>query len=106
VSDTPTATGNYACPAVALSATGFGEQIMDLNLCGRVATRLLDGASLEQALTTTFEEVAAFDGLVGVIAITPDGVAGYAHSTEACGVAWVDGSGALHVDQHGDDRTG
>jgi len=106
VSDTPTATGNYACPAGAISATGFGEQIIDLNLCGRVATRLLDGMSLEQALARTFDEVAAFGGLVGVIAITPDGTAGYAHSTEACGVAWIDGSGALHVDQHGDDRNG
>jgi L-asparaginase len=106
ISDTPTPAGNYACPVVALSATGFGEQIIDLNLCGRVATRMLDGASLEQALRRTFDEVAAFDGLVGVVAITAEGMAGYAHSTEACGVAWLDGSGALHVDQHGADRAG
>jgi L-asparaginase len=101
VSDTPTVAGNYACPEVALSATGFGEQIIDLNVCGRIATRIIDGLSLEEALARTFDEVAAFGGLLGVIAVTADGELGYAHSTEACGVAWVDGAGALHVDQHG-----
>ena len=33
VSDSPTPAGNYACPRVAISATGFGEQILDLNIC-------------------------------------------------------------------------
>jgi len=101
VSDTPTVAGNYACPEVALSATGFGEQIIDLNVCGRIATRIIDGLSLEDALRRTFDEVAAFGGLLGVIAVTPKGELGYAHTTEACGVAWVDGAGALHVDRHG-----
>jgi L-asparaginase len=101
VSDTPTATGNYACPLVAISATGFGEQIIDLNLCGRIATRMLDGANLEEALCRTFEEVADFGGLLGVIAIANDGAAAYAHTTEACGVAWMDATGEVHRDQHG-----
>jgi len=101
VSDSPTATGNYACPVVALSATGFGEQIIDLNVCGRISTRMIDGASLEQALRTTFDEVVAAGGLLGVIAIARDGSIGYAHSTEACGVAWLDAAGKLHVDRHG-----
>lgn len=101
VSDSPTPAGNYACPRVALSATGFGEQILDLNLCGRIATRMLDGAVLESALRRTFDEVAAFGGLLGVIAVADDGTAGYAHSTEACGVAWFDAAGDLHIDQHG-----
>ena len=101
ISDSPTAAGNYACPVVALSATGFGEQIIDLNLCGRIATRMLDGASLTSALTTTFEEVADFGGLLGVIAVAADGRAGYAHSTDACGVAWIDATGSVHIDQHG-----
>lgn len=101
VSDSPTPTGNYACASVGLSATGFGEQILDLNVCGRIATRLLDGASLEDALRRTFGEVAAHGGLLGVIALTADGVVGYAHSTEACGIAWRDAAGAEHVDRHG-----
>jgi len=101
VSDSPTPAGNYACPVVALSATGFGEQILDLNVCGRIATRMLDGSSLEAALRRTFAEVEAEGGLLGVIAITPDGRVGYAHSTEACGVAWVDGHGRVHVDRNG-----
>ena len=101
VSDSPSPAGNYACPLVALSATGFGEQIIDLNLCGRIATRMLDGLSLERALARTFDEVADMGGLLGVIAIGADGQAGYAHTTEACGVAWVDGTGSLHVDRDG-----
>jgi L-asparaginase / beta-aspartyl-peptidase len=101
VSDSPMVAGNYACPEIAISATGFGEQIIDLNVCGRIATRVIDGMSLEQALHRTFDEVAAHGGLLGVIAITPSGEIGYAHSTEACGVAWLDGHGDSHVDRHG-----
>jgi len=101
ISDSPTPAGNYACPLVAISATGFGEQILDLNVAGRIATRMLDGATLEAALRRTFDEVAAADGLLGVIAISADGYAGYAHTTEACGVAWYDAAGSLHIDQHG-----
>jgi L-asparaginase len=101
ISDSPTTAGNYACPRVALSATGFGEQIIDLNVCGRIATRILDGASLQAALARTFEEIADFGGLLGVIAIGDDGAAAYAHTTEACGVAWIDATGEVHRDQHG-----
>jgi L-asparaginase len=101
ISDSPTPAGNYACPLVALSATGFGEQILDLNLAGRIATRMLDGLSLESALRRTFDEVAAAGGLLGVIAIAANGDAGYAHTTEACGVAWLDAAGNAHVDAHG-----
>lgn len=101
ISDSPTPAGNYACPAVALSATGFGEQILDLNICGRIATRMLDGASLEAALQRTFAEVEQAEAWLGVLAISPDGYIGYAHTTEACGVAWYDGDGKMHIDRHG-----
>ena len=101
VSDSPTPAGNYACPQVAISATGFGEQILDLNVAGRIATRVIDGLSLENALHKTFEEIARASGLLGVIAVTNDGTVGYAHTTEACGVAWVGGDGVLHVDKDG-----
>jgi L-asparaginase len=101
VSDTPTPAGNYACPKVGVSATGFGEQILDLDVAGRVATRVLDGASLEEALRRTFREVEAHGGLLGVIALTAAGEIGYAHTTAACGVAWVTGDGSTHVDRHG-----
>ena len=101
VSDTPTPAGNYASGEVAISATGFGEQILDLNVAGRIATRVTDGLSLENSLRRTFDEVLLHKGLLGVIALTREGVVGYAHSTEACGVAWVDADGRQHVDQHG-----
>jgi len=101
VSDTPTPAGNYACGAVGVSVTGFGEQILDLNVAGRLATRALDGASLHDALTRTLDEVVHHRGLLGVIALCPDGTVGYAHSTEACGVAWIDGQKTVHLDRHG-----
>jgi L-asparaginase len=101
ISDSPTPAGTYACAAVGLSATGFGEQIIDLNLCGRIATRVLDGAGLRAALARTFAEVARTGALCGVIALTTDGRAGYAYSTEACGVAWCDARGNVHIDRHG-----
>ena len=101
ISDSPGVSGTYACPLVGLSATGFGEQIIDLNVCGRIATRVLDGASLEDALRRTFDEVAAFGGLLGVIALTSTGEVGYAHTTDACGVAWIDATGRGHIDRHG-----
>jgi L-asparaginase len=101
VSDTPTPAATYACPLVALSATGFGEQILDVNLCGRIATRMLDGATLAAAFARTMAEVSALEGLLGVIAVTADGFAGYAHTTEACGVAWLDAAGSSHIDVHG-----
>lgn len=101
VSDSPTPAGTYANAQVALSATGFGEEIIDLNLCGRIATRMLDGMDLKTALEKTFKEVEAMGALVGVIALTRDGWAGYAYTTEACGVAWADQQGSIHVDPHG-----
>ena len=101
VSDSPTPAGTYATEHVALSATGFGEEILDLNVCGRVATRMLDGMSLKDALEKTFREVDAHGGLLGVIAVTHEGWAGYAYTTEACGVAWADATGKLHIDPYG-----
>jgi L-asparaginase len=100
VSDSPTPAGNYACARVALSATGIGEQILDLNVGGRIATRVLDGMTLFDALSRTFDEVAAHGGLLGVIAVTDAGEIGYAHTTEACGVAWIDGAGSHGLDPH------
>ncbi len=100
VSDSPTPAGNYACPLVAVSATGFGEQILDYNVGGRIATRMLDGMSLERALVRTFDELAAAEALLGVIAIASDGTAGFAYTTEACGVACVDADGRVLVDAH------
>jgi L-asparaginase len=93
--------GNYAVPCCGVSATGFGEQIVDLDVAGRICVRALDGASVEGALRRTFDEVASHGGLLGAIAAHIDGTVGYAHTTEACGVAWADGAGAVHVDRHG-----
>ena len=93
--------GNYAVPCCGVSATGFGEQIIDLDVSGRICTRGLDGMPLRAALERTFGEVLDHGGLLGAIAAHTDGTVGYAHTTEACGVAWADVSGASHIDHHG-----
>lgn len=109
VSDTPTPAGNYACPQVAISATGIGEFIIDMNLCGRVATRVLDGMPLNKAVMKTLKEADQLDfGLtrdgnkrgsnMGLIAITPDGDAVLAYTTEAMGSAARGAEGETFVD--------
>ena len=64
-------------PAEALSITGkpikfigIGEKLADLEpfYPERIATRILDGASLERALRRSFDEVVDYGGLLGVIA--------------------------------------
>ncbi|MGM0576830.1 MAG: isoaspartyl peptidase/L-asparaginase [Myxococcota bacterium] len=98
VSDSPTPAGNYACPHVAVSATGVGEQILDLGVATRIATRVTDGMSLEHALRRTFVEVVSHGGRLGVVAVSAAGEVGLAYSTDACGAAWLDADGTLGLD--------
>ena len=53
VSDTPTVAGNYASPLGAVSATGTGEQIVNIGAAARVVTLLDAGFSLQQAVDHT-----------------------------------------------------
>lgn len=100
VSDSPTPAGNYACPELAVSATGFGEQILDLDLAGRLATRVADGVPFEEALRRTLDDARRHGALLGFIAAGAGGEIGYGHTTEAMGVAWVDAGGEARLDVH------
>ena len=93
VSDSPTPAGNYACPQVATSTTGIGEQILDLNLAGRLATRMVDGMSLGDAMTRTMEEAHAAGAFIGLIAVAPDGEVAWGRTTPVMPVAGIDGAG-------------
>lgn len=73
VSDSATVAGNYANDSVAISCTGIGENIVNLSVAARVATRRLDGQDLEQAVHTTVREGAALGYYFGLIAVDRDG---------------------------------
>lgn len=83
ISDTPTPAGNYACPEIAISATGVGENILDLNLCGRLSTRVIDGMPLADALDRCRREALALGAQVGLIAVTKSGEFGWLRTTPA-----------------------
>lgn len=56
VGDSPTVAGNFCTKKVAISCTGYGEQILATAFAARVATRLDDGATLRDAMTRSFGE--------------------------------------------------
>ena len=56
VSDSALPAGNYANSFAAISATGFGEDIIDEALASTIALRSSDGNDLGQAFETTFYE--------------------------------------------------
>lgn len=95
ISDTPQPCANYACEAIAISATGIGENIIDLNLAGRLATRVIDGMPLKAALEKCHREAVAIGGEVGLIAVTATGEFGWLRTTEAMPAAALDAKGEL-----------
>lgn len=56
VGDTPTVAGNYCTGDVATSCTGYGEQILNLAFSARIATRVADGMTLEDAMERGLQE--------------------------------------------------
>ncbi|MBU1238891.1 isoaspartyl peptidase/L-asparaginase, partial [Myxococcota bacterium] len=50
VGDTPTVAGNFCTHEVAISCTGYGEQIVNSALAAAIATRVADGFSLVAAV--------------------------------------------------------
>lgn len=73
VSDSATVAGNYATPLAAVSCTGAGEEIVNLGVASRIATRRLDGQDLAQAVRNTLEEGATRGYTFGVIAVDDSG---------------------------------
>lgn len=69
ISDSATVAGNYANEYCAVSTTGVGEDIVSGALAAKIVTRVTDGMDLEQAFSKSFNELKAFDGFAGAIAI-------------------------------------
>jgi beta-aspartyl-peptidase (threonine type) len=90
VGDSPiVGAGTYADDrSGAASATGVGEGILRIGLCGRIVARMGNGESAEAATVEGIAALAERIGVdAGVIAIHADGRLGWARSTES--MAWA-----------------
>lgn len=81
--------GNYADGHAAVSATGWGEQMLRYVTAKDVAGRIARGASPQQALREALDDMARrFGEPIGAIALDARGNLGVAHGTEAMPHAW------------------
>jgi len=69
VSDSGMPAGNYATDAVAISATGRGEDIVDEGLAVRIAQQVADGRSVAEAVRRTVRELRQRTRQAGLIAL-------------------------------------
>lgn len=73
ISDSATVAGNFANAQCGVSCTGVGEDIVSGAIAAKIATRVTDGMSIQQACEKTFAELKPFDGFAGAIAIDKKG---------------------------------
>lgn len=73
ISDSATVAGNYANASCGISCTGVGEDIVSGAIAAKIATRVTDGLSLQEACEKTFQELKPYDGFAGAIAIDSEG---------------------------------
>lgn len=73
VSDSATVAGNYANAFAAVSCTGIGEDIMSGAVAAKIVTRVTDGFKLSDACEKTLDELSAYNGFAGIIAIKSTG---------------------------------
>lgn len=69
VSDSATVAGTYASRAAGVSCTGIGEHIVNHGAAVRIATRVEDGAGLEEAVSRTIAEADRMGMEYGLIAV-------------------------------------
>jgi L-asparaginase len=82
VSDSALPSGNFANSFAAISATGFGEDVVDESLANTIAIRALDSKNLKNALDQTFQEAKKRKRRFAVIAIDQKGNVYHAKTTE------------------------
>lgn len=73
ISDSATVAGNYATEDCAVSCTGVGEDIVSASIASKIATRVTDGFTLQEAVDKTFTEFKKIDGFAGAIALDKAG---------------------------------
>jgi L-asparaginase / beta-aspartyl-peptidase len=90
VGDSPVpGAGNYADACAAVSATGWGEQMLRYVTAKDVAARIARGAAPQRALREALDDMARrFGEPIGAIAIDAHGNLGIVHGTEAMPHAW------------------
>jgi L-asparaginase len=95
VSDSATVAGNFANRFAGISCTGVGEDIVSAALAAKIATRVADGFSLDEATDKTFMELQEIDGFAGIIAISHLGE--MYHRDSHLYMVWASFDGALQV---------
>jgi beta-aspartyl-peptidase (threonine type) len=81
--------GNYANAQAAISATGWGEQMLRCVMAKEMADRITRGATPQHALREVLDEVTRrFGEPIGAIALDARGNLGVVHGTEAMPHAW------------------
>jgi L-asparaginase len=73
VSDSCTVAGNYANKFAAISATGVGEDIVNVALSAKIATRIEDGMDIIKATNLSINELKQNNGYAGFIALDYNG---------------------------------
>ncbi len=82
VSDVASPCGTYADKLVGISCSGRGEDIVNVALAVRVATRVRDGMGLREAMELALKELDAVGGKAGMIALDKEGKALCLYNTE------------------------
>jgi L-asparaginase / beta-aspartyl-peptidase len=81
--------GNYAGAHAAVSATGWGEQMLRYVTAKDVADRVARGAAPEEALRAVLDDMMRrFGEPIGAIALDARGALGVVHGTQAMPHAW------------------
>ncbi|MDH3318418.1 MAG: isoaspartyl peptidase/L-asparaginase family protein [Betaproteobacteria bacterium] len=81
--------GNYAAAHAAVSATGWGEQVLRYVTAKDVADRIARGAAPEEALREALDDMARrFGEPIGAIALDARGRLGVVHGTAAMPHGW------------------
>jgi beta-aspartyl-peptidase (threonine type) len=90
VGDSPVpGAGNFANAHAAVSATGWGEQMLRYVTCKDVANRIEQGHAPDAALRQALDDMARrFGEPIGAIALDTRGRLGIVHGTEAMPHAW------------------
>ena len=69
VSDSGMPVGNFATSTVAISCTGYGQDVIEHGLAVRIAQQMEDGRSLAEAFRLAFTALRRRGGRVGAIAV-------------------------------------
>jgi L-asparaginase len=92
ISDSATVAGNFANDVCGVSCTGVGEDIVSGATAVKIATRVSDGLSLQEAFERSFADLKPFDGFAGAIAIDNKGNMFHQDSHPSMVFASFDGS--------------